>query len=669
MAAALVCFAVMVLRNFGVRPPVLPFVWDKAYNGTQLVVVALCALRAWRSAGAERAAWALLALGLFGFAAGDVYYTVALMDLASPPYPSWADAGYLSIFPAAYAGLVLLLRARTTLSATVWLDGLVCGLAVAGLGAALVLDVVASTHGSFAVVATNLAYPLGDLTMLAFVIAVLAVAGGAAGWTWRLLALAFTVWAVADVIYLFQVARGTYEDYTVLDNAWPAAYVLVAFAAGRPARRIDARQLRSGLLVLPAGSTLLALAVLVYDHFSTLNEAAVLLAAGAVVAAVARFGLTFRENLRTLDASEHEAATDALTGLGNRRALQRDLATATATATADRPVLLALFDLDGFKGYNDTFGHPAGDALLARLGDALAAVLGDDAAGYRMGGDEFCVLGPAGRPGLVEGAREALSAAGEGFEIRCSFGVVTVPEEATEAADALRLADKRMYAHKRGGRASTDEIVHQVLLRVAAEHDGELRDHVDDVADLVTAVGRELGLGPAELLEIRRAAALHDIGKVAIPDAILHAPRALTADEWQYMRQHTVIGERIIGSAPELAGVARIVRSSHERYDGGGYPDGLAGDAIPLGARIVAVCDTYDAIVTDRAYRAGRTREEALAELERCAGTQFDPAVVRAFVAASGDTGSCTPASPVAGRAPGSPPEHGSPLRESWTTA
>jgi len=632
MTAALACFAATVLRSLGVQSPLLPGVWDKAYNGAEFFAVAVCGLRAWRSAGSERAAWALLALGLLGFAAGDVYYTAALLGVDSPPYPSWADAGYLSVYPAAYAGLVLLLRARTTLSPTVWLDGLICGLAVAAMGAALVLDLVASTQGSLATVVTNLAYPLGDLIMLAFVAAVLAVAGRAAGWTWRLLALGFGLWGVADVIYLYQAAQGTYQDYTILDASWPATYMLVALAARQRASRLDARQLRRGMLALPAGSTLLALALLVYDHYSQLNESAVLLAAASVTAAVARFGLTFRENLRTLDASEAEAATDALTGLGNRRALLRDL---EHRAAAEEPALLALFDLDGFKGYNDTFGHPAGDALLARLGDNLAAVLGDHAVGYRMGGDEFCLLGDADDPELIERAREALSSSGEGFAIRCSYGAVTLPDETADPAQALRLADQRMYANKGGGRRSSDEIVHQVLLSVAAEHDGELREHVDDVASLADAVGRELGLGPAELQEVRRAAALHDIGKVAIPDAILHAPRQLTAEEWEYMRQHTVIGERIIGAAPALANVARIVRSSHERYDGGGYPDGLAGEEIPLGARIVAVCDTYDAIVTDRAYRRGRSGEEALAELSRCAGTQFDPAVVEAFVRAS----------------------------------
>jgi HD-GYP domain-containing protein (c-di-GMP phosphodiesterase class II) len=195
-----------------------------------------------------------------------------------------------------------------------------------------------------------------------------------------------------------------------------------------------------------------------------------------------------------------------------------------------------------------------------------------------------------------------------------------------------------MYAHKRGGRRSSEEAIHQVLLRVVGEHDGALLHHLDDVARLAEPVGRALELTSAELMDLCRAAALHDIGKVAIPDAILNAPRPLRPEEWEYMRQHTIIGARIIGAAPELLDVAAIVRSSHERYDGGGYPDGLAGEEIPLASRIVTVCDAYDAMTTTRPYRAALTADEALAELERCAGTQFDPKVVAAFATAAPGT-------------------------------
>jgi HD-GYP domain-containing protein (c-di-GMP phosphodiesterase class II) len=136
-----------------------------------------------------------------------------------------------------------------------------------------------------------------------------------------------------------------------------------------------------------------------------------------------------------------------------------------------------------------------------------------------------------------------------------------------------------------------------------------------------------------QLDELGRAAELHDVGKVAIPDAILEKPDALDATEWEFMRQHTILGERILSAAPALRPVARIVRASHERWDGGGYPDGLAGESIPLAARIVAVCDAFEAITSDRCYRKAQSLEVARAELLREAGRQFDPAVVEAFVA------------------------------------
>ena len=143
------------------------------------------------------------------------------------------------------------------------------------------------------------------------------------------------------------------------------------------------------------------------------------------------------------------------------------------------------------------------------------------------------------------------------------------------------------------------------------------------------------------------AAELHDVGKVAIPDAIINKPGPLDDDEWAFMRRHTLIGERIVAAAPALGAVAQLVRASHERWDGDGYPDAIAGEDIPLGARIVAVCDAYDAIVSDRPYRRGRSAAEAMVELHRCAGTQFDPAVVDAFaavLAAQGDAGAAVAA-------------------------
>ena len=155
-----------------------------------------------------------------------------------------------------------------------------------------------------------------------------------------------------------------------------------------------------------------------------------------------------------------------------------------------------------------------------------------------------------------------------------------------------------------------------------------------DVAALAEATARELALDAEETERVVHAAELHDLGKVAIPDAVLDKPGRLDEHEWEIVRAHPVTGERIIAAAPALREVATLVRASHERWDGTGYPDALAANAIPLGARIVAVCDAFDAMTEDRPYQATRKTEDALAELRRCAGTQFDPVVVAAFEAA-----------------------------------
>jgi two-component system, cell cycle response regulator len=296
-------------------------------------------------------------------------------------------------------------------------------------------------------------------------------------------------------------------------------------------------------------------------------------------------------------------------------------------------VVLTLFDLNGFKNYNDTFGHPAGDALLLRLGHALAhaaAPFGGRA--YRPGGDEFCVLARTPRRHAMEqAAQQALSESGEGFAVSAAFGSVVLPLRVGGSAEALRKADEAMYAQKHSGRAGADRQSSDVLLRALTERHPDLGDHLDGVTELAAAVAERMGIHGEELTQVCHAAALHDIGKVAIPDAIIGKPAALNDEEWAFMRRHTLIGERIIGAAPALGGAATLVRASHEAWDGTGYPDALAGAEIPLGARIIAVCDAFDAMIADRPYSPPRTIDEALAELRRCAGSQFDPSIVPVF--------------------------------------
>jgi len=328
----------------------------------------------------------------------------------------------------------------------------------------------------------------------------------------------------------------------------------------------------------------------------------------------------------------YQALHDPLTGLGNRRSLLADLQSRLDRASLEHPLVLQLFDLDGFKTYNDTFGHPAGDALLTRMAHRLQTDLTGHASAYRMGGDEFCLLSlPSsdGHDAIAVIAADALTERGEGFQVTASHGSVTLPLEATTATEALRVADRRMYARKSSdSRSSAGRQSADVLLRILSERNADLGVHLDEVTGLTAAVADRLELPDEERAPLLQAASLHDVGKAAIPDEILDKQAPLDDEEWAFMRRHTLIGERILAAAPALTRASQLVRWSHERFDGDGYPDQLAGTEIPLGSRIIAVCDAYDAMVSDRPYRASLAAEDAIAELRRCAGDQFDPDVV-----------------------------------------
>jgi diguanylate cyclase (GGDEF)-like protein len=436
--------------------------------------------------------------------------------------------------------------------------------------------------------------------------------------------------AVADGLYLYQEAAGTYE-VGLADSLWLVGSLAVAAAALYPVREPIAGA-RVNSILLPTLFALLTVGILAADLLLDIGGLAQALAVSTVVVVVLRLVLSSRENAGLLEAVHQEAITDSLTELGNRRAMMRDLE--RALQPGGRNLVFALFDLDGFKNYNDTFGHPAGDLLLRRMGAALAAAARPDGVAYRLGGDEFCILieaDAAEAAATIDRAYQALSEDGEGFRIRASGGAAFLPREASDASGALGLADSRMYAQKGQRPSSAQAQTHELMVRVLVEREPDLGEHVSEVARMAATMGRHLDLGTEELSNLTHAAELHDIGKIGIPDRILHKPARLSPTEWELMQSHTLIGERILKAAPSMAKVARLVRASHERWDGKGYPDRLAGPEIPLGARVIFICDAFAAMISDRPYRQAIAPEAALEELRRCAGTQFDPVLVELF--------------------------------------
>ena len=351
------------------------------------------------------------------------------------------------------------------------------------------------------------------------------------------------------------------------------------------------------------------------------------------------------------------ALTDPLTGLGNHRSfherLQRELVVAEEEST---PLALCLVDFDNLKAVNDQFGHPVGDLVLGQVASRLRQ--GGEA--FRLGGDEFAVLLPrqderqatAVARSIVERVA-ALDVEGVG-PVTVSAGVATYPTHGTGRDELIRLADSALYWAKKDGknrvrayaaesilRANLEQLADtpdraaryraaESLAKAVDERDAYTGSHSQRVGDYSARIARRLGAEEPAVELTRLAGNLHDLGKLAIPEEILRKPSTLSEAERLVLERHPQIGFRMLESLG-VEPVAEWVLHHHERWDGAGYPNRLAGDQIPLGARIIFVADAYDAMTSERAYSEALAQQDALAELERCAGTQFDPAVVKAL--------------------------------------
>ncbi len=363
-----------------------------------------------------------------------------------------------------------------------------------------------------------------------------------------------------------------------------------------------------------------------------------------------------------------KAAEDGLTGLLNHRAFQTRLEEEiTRAARAERPLALVMVDLDNFSTINNTYGHQVGDAALVAVASALRASLRPADVVGRYGGDEFAMILPEMEVtealACAERARAALAAVsvverGVALTLDASLGVAVYPCHARTRHELVRAADQAVYAAKHAGKgrvgrpeevgltldqdpaALAAQLAHANMATVEAlaaavdAKDPYTRGHAQRVSAYAAAVARALGLLSSDVARVELAALLHDVGKIGIADAILTKPGVLEPSEMAVLRQHPVIGERVLAAVPFLREILPAVRHHHERWDGRGYPDGLAGEAIPPDAAILAVADAFDAMTSTRTYRAALPVGEAVRRLREGAGTQFAPGVVAAFMRA-----------------------------------
>ncbi len=303
------------------------------------------------------------------------------------------------------------------------------------------------------------------------------------------------------------------------------------------------------------------------------------------------------------------------------------------------PLGIVVCDLDGLKVINDSLGHQAGDELLQNTADILRNTFRSSDIIARVGGDEFTVLVPQADQDILEKVVSRLRKSVEEYNnqenvwpLSLSIGFSVSSEDPGDLQELFREADNRMYRAKTQSKKSGRSAAVQALTRALEARDFLTEGHSERLQELVVTLAHSKDMAEAEINDLLLLAQFHDLGKVGIPDRILFKPGPLNDEEWQEMRQHSQIGYQIAQSVPDLAPIADWVLKHHERWDGEGYPSGLQGEEIPLPCRILAIVDAYDAMISDRPYRKGMSSEQAVQELRRCAGTQFDPDLVERFV-------------------------------------
>ncbi len=647
----------------------------------------------WRPPHTRAARWSprCLLFYLALYTLGQLLYTIYSQILHQSPFPSWADAAYLSDYPFFVAGVVLLPARAISHTARLRLvsDGLLVMAAVAAFSWYFVLGptVLQSSNDRLADV-VGTAYPLGDLLEAACLFLLVSrPIMKAMRPTVLLLAGGTFASILCDSIFDVQSLQGTYVEGSLLEAGWTLAISLIGLAVLAAAGAVE----DAATEVTPAPEVVApvvwktlqpyagvpAVGVLIWGvsaHGKVALQPGMYLCAAVLTTVVlirqilathelaSQTGRTLRMN-RALAAANTQlealATTDPLTGLPNHRAMVNAVELELARAQRySRSCAVLFLDLDHFKAVNDSYGHAAGDVILRDLATVMRRGLrGTDTVG-RWGGEEFLMLLPETDTQAAQAAervRAAVSAhsfpAAGGIHLTCSIGVAVYPADGTRSETLVEAADRAMYDAKHLGRnrvrvagdsagqAGNDGSREEATVTGTVEALAALVDardsctarHTICAAELALCIARVLHLDTGDAHMVKMAARLHDVGMVAMPDAVLRMPEPHTAEERAILCRHSATGAEVVGRVPALRGLAPVIRAHHERWDGKGYPDGLAEEDIPLAARIVAVVDEYDALTTHGPSEDAMTPEEAVAEIRHASGSRFDPDVVAAL--------------------------------------
>lgn len=683
VAAYFVVYLAWQVQRWG-GPGAKVVIGDLAFVPLNLAAI-LTAWSASRRGAAQarlRRAWRLLAVGFAAYLLGDLLQLV--YELAgNKPYPSVADVAYLSFPVLAFAGLLQFPTARpsSTQRAQLVID---CATVALGCGAVIWYLVLGpatlSASGSLVQKIFSIAYPMGDLIVgvgLAFVLFRNTMRSSRQALRW--LCATFAVWIVADLVYGWLALHRTYSGGDRVDILWMAGIGLALLAgvaqerspAGETVAKADGARCRTSWTPWLAVAVVLGLVAFSDRHDAFFPNVSLIATAVAVVALVMLRQLLGQRELLTLHSDlgrAHDelaalATTDPLTGLPNHRALVDAIDHELHRAERyHRPYGVLFVDIDHFKTVNDTHGHAAGDSALREVGAVMRRALRTIDIAGRWGGEEFVILLPESDANAARATAERIRAAmaahqfavGGGTRLTCSVGAAAFPEHGTGRDGLVAAADDAMYAAKRLGRNQAlmagdaavtaidahargrdDQALMGAVNALAAlvdARDHYTGEHATEVSSLAVAICGELGCDPEVAHAVRLAARLHDVGKVAVPDAVFQKPGRLTEEEWRIMQTHSAVGADVVSCIPSLGIIAPLIRGHHERFDGDGYPDRLAGEQIPLGARIIAAADAFSAMTTARPYHGAQEPTWALTEMRRCSGGQFDPAVVDALV-------------------------------------